>query len=93
MPESPINSKVPKCATIIFNPVSGKEDPERRKRIISETLAEQGYRCQFIATTKEQGAKALAAEAVKEGVDLLAVSGGDGTVMEAMAALVWQCSA
>jgi YegS/Rv2252/BmrU family lipid kinase len=88
MPEVPLDPETQKYVTIIFNPVSGREDPEQRKKIISEKLAEQGYRCQFIATTKEQGAKALAAQAVKEGVDLLAVSGGDGTVMEAMAALV-----
>lgn len=77
-----------KCVSIIFNPVSGQTDPEERQKIISDTLAEQGYTCQFINTTVEVGARALAAQAVKDGVDLLAVSGGDGTVMEALAALV-----
>jgi len=77
-----------KCVYVIFNPVSGKSDPEQRKKIISDTLAEQGYTCQFIATSREQGAKALAEQAVRDGADLLAVSGGDGTVMEAMSALV-----
>ena len=77
-----------KFVFVIFNPVSGKSDPEQRKKIISETLAEQGYQCQFIATSQEQGAKALAEKAVQDGADLLAVSGGDGTVMEAMSALV-----
>ncbi len=77
-----------KCVSIIFNPVSGKTNPEQRQKIISEALAAQGYRCQFISTTLEVGARALAAQAVKDGVDLLAVSGGDGTVMEALAALV-----
>ena len=77
-----------KCVLVIFNPVSGQGDPETRKRTISEALAAQGYVCQFIATSKEQGAKALAEQALKDGVDLLAVSGGDGTVMEAMSALV-----
>ena len=82
------NADAQKCVYVIFNPVSGKSDPEQRKKIISETLAEQGYECQFIATSREQGAKALAEQAVKDGADLLAVSGGDGTVMEAMSALV-----
>lgn len=77
-----------KCVFVIFNPVSGKSDPEQRKKIISDALATHGYTCQFIATSKEEGAKELAAKAVKDGVDLLAVSGGDGTVMEAMSALV-----
>ena len=81
----PVNQK---SVYVIFNPVSGKSDPEERKKVISDALAAHGYTCQFIATTKEQGAKACAAEALALGADLLAVSGGDGTVMEAMSALV-----
>ena len=79
---------VDKCVSIIFNPVSGQTDPERRKKAISDALAEHGYTCQFVETTQEEGARALAEKAVGRGVDLVAVSGGDGTVMEAMAALV-----
>ena len=77
-----------KSVFVIFNPVSGQSDPEERKKIISDALAAQGYTCQFIATSREEGAKALAAKALNDGADLLAVSGGDGTVMEAMSALV-----
>lgn len=77
-----------KCVTVIFNPVSGKTNPEARKKAISDALAGHGYTCQFIATTPEQGAKALAEQAIREGVDLIAVSGGDGTVMEVLSALV-----
>ena len=77
-----------KCVSIIFNPTSGQSDPEQRRKIISDTLAQQGYVCQFINTTQETGARALAAQALEDGVDLLAVSGGDGTVMEALSALV-----
>lgn len=77
-----------KSVTVIFNPVSGQGDPEQRKRVIEEALAEHGYRTQHLVTTKEKGARAFAEEALKDGVDLLAVSGGDGTVVEAMSALV-----
>lgn len=77
-----------KCVYVIFNPVSGKSDPEQRKKIISDALSEHGYTCQFIATSREAGAKAKAEEALEQGADLLAVSGGDGTVMEAMSALI-----
>jgi YegS/Rv2252/BmrU family lipid kinase len=77
-----------KCVYVIFNPTSGKSDPEERKKTISEALSSHGYTCQFIATTKQQGAKACAEEALRQGADLLAVSGGDGTVMEAMSAVV-----
>ncbi len=76
-----------KCVSIIFNPTSGKSDPEQRMHTISEALAGHGYTCQFITTTKERGAKALAREALENGVDLVAVSGGDGTVMEVLSAL------
>lgn len=77
-----------KCVTVIFNPVSGQGDPEERKAAIRAALAEHGYRCQELLTTPERGAKWHAQQALKEGVDLLAVSGGDGTVMEALTATV-----
>ena len=88
-PKQETDAKTPqKSVFVIFNPVSGQSDPDTRKKIISDALAVHGYTCQFIATSREQGAKALAAQALKDGADLLAVSGGDGTVMEAMSALV-----
>jgi YegS/Rv2252/BmrU family lipid kinase len=77
-----------KCVTVIFNPVSGKSDPEARKKAISDALARHSYTCQFSATTPEQSAKSLAEQTVRDGVDLVAVSGGDGTVMEVLSALV-----
>lgn len=77
-----------KCVTVIFNPVSGQGDPEERKARIEEALAEHGYRCQHLVTTREKGARHFAEEAVRDGVDLLAVSGGDGTVIETMSALI-----
>ncbi|MBA3943074.1 MAG: diacylglycerol kinase family lipid kinase [Herpetosiphonaceae bacterium] len=77
-----------KCVTIIFNPHSGQGDPEERKAAISNALAAHGYTCQYIATTPEEGAREAAATALKQGVDLLAVSGGDGTVVEALAAVM-----
>lgn len=77
-----------KCVTVIFNPVSGQTDPEERKKAIETALAQHGYRCQHLVTTPEQGARYQAEQALKDGVDLLAVSGGDGTVIEVMSALV-----
>ncbi len=77
-----------KCVTVIFNPKSGQSDPEERKTAISNALAVHGYTCQYIATTPEEGARQAAATALKEGIDLLAVSGGDGTVVEALAAVI-----
>ena len=90
VPDAPVsNSGVQqKCVTVIFNPVSGQGDPDERKQAITNGLAEHGYQCQHLVTTKEKGARAFAKEALAEGVDLLAVSGGDGTVVETMSALV-----
>jgi YegS/Rv2252/BmrU family lipid kinase len=77
-----------KCVFVIFNPVSGQGDPEARKSTISDALARHGYTSQFIATSKQEGAAELARKALEDRPDLLAVSGGDGTVMEVLSALV-----
>lgn len=77
-----------RCISVIFNPTSGIGDPTLRMRAISEALTRHGCTCQFFATTLERGAKVLAQEAVANGADLIAVSGGDGTVMEVLSALV-----
>ena len=68
--------------------MSGATDPEERKKIISDALASHGYTSQYLFTTEEEGANALAKKALADGVDLIAVSGGDGTVMEVLSALV-----
>ena len=81
-------SETRKCVFVIFNPASGSGDPDERQSAISGALASHGYECQFLATTEEKGADALAKEALADGVDLIAVSGGDGTVMQALSALV-----
>lgn len=85
---TPTSANAQKCVTVVFNPVSGQSDPEQRKKTIADALAQHGYRCQHLETTKEQGARAVAEQALEDGVDLLAVSGGDGTVVEAMSALI-----
>jgi YegS/Rv2252/BmrU family lipid kinase len=77
-----------KPVSIIFNPVSGKDDPDLRQKIIKETLAKHGYTPQFLVTTKQETAQQFAAKAAKDGTDLVVVSGGDGTVMEVLSALV-----
>jgi YegS/Rv2252/BmrU family lipid kinase len=77
-----------KSVYVIFNPVSAAEDPELRKQAISDAFAEHGYGCQWLVTSQEHGGKELAAQALQEGVDLIAVSGGDGTVIETISALV-----
>lgn len=77
-----------KCVSIILNPVSGQGDPEQRKKLISEALAKRGYTCQYAETSKQEGANAIAKRSIGEGVDLLVVAGGDGTVMEVLSAAI-----
>jgi YegS/Rv2252/BmrU family lipid kinase len=77
-----------KSVTVIFNPVSGQGDPGRRREIIMAAFERHRYTAQFVETSKERDAGELAREAHTDGADLIAVSGGDGTVMEALAALV-----
>ena len=68
---------------LILNPTSGTADhiDEVRRR-----GADQGYT--IFETEYEKHAIALAREAVADGVDLLAVAGGDGTVHEVVQGLV-----
>jgi YegS/Rv2252/BmrU family lipid kinase len=76
------------CILVIFNPVSGQGDPEARKQSITDALAEHGCTCEYLVTTPKQGARHFAREAVDRGVELIAVSGGDGTILETMTALI-----
>ena len=76
-----------KNVVVIINPVSGQSDPEQRKQDISQALEEHGCLCRFIETSEQCNIKELCDNAINEGADLLAVSGGDGTVMQVLSAL------
>lgn len=70
-----------KC-TVIYNPESGKKDFINKLDYVVKTLAENGYDVTVEKTEKPKHAVKLAEEACKDQVDLLVVSGGDGTVHE-----------
>jgi diacylglycerol kinase family enzyme len=59
-----------------------------RKARISEALALHGYGCRYLVTSPEESACHFAEQAIADGADLVGVSGGDGTVMEAITALI-----
>ena len=80
--------KIDRCVAVIFNPVSGQNDPEARRERISAALATHGWTCQYLVTTPKETARMFAEKAMADGASLLGVSGGDGTVMEVMSALV-----
>lgn len=76
------------CVTVIINPVSGAGDCEARQASISDALSDRGYTCQFFATAPDVEVKATVKEAIQNGAELILVAGGDGTVMQVIAALI-----
>jgi diacylglycerol kinase (ATP) len=77
-------------ATLIYNPVAGRH-PARRERQVreaAEVLRQGGIEAKLVPTTGPGVAQDLARAAVEEGVPLVLVCGGDGTVNEALNGLV-----
>ena len=73
-----------KSATLIYNPVAGR-NPARREREIGEiisVLRAVGIDCQALRTTGAGTATDLARDAAARSQDLIIVCGGDGTVNE-----------
>jgi diacylglycerol kinase (ATP) len=65
---------------VIFNPAARGEKARRFRRQLDAI----GAQCAFKATTAPGDARRLAAEAVRDGFDLIAAAGGDGTVNEVL---------
>jgi len=75
-----------KTIRVIINPTSGKE--ESILPIINTSMKEAGIEWEASITHKAGDAIRSAKAAVKEGIDALAVYGGDGTLMEAISGLI-----
>jgi YegS/Rv2252/BmrU family lipid kinase len=71
----------------ITNPAAARTRP-RSVDAIMRTFDAAGWNAELAATTGPGDARLLAAEAVAGGVEVVAVFGGDGTSMQAAAALV-----
>ncbi len=74
-------------ALVIANPAAARTDPLAVNAIMS-TLKAAGWTAEVLATGGSGDARLLAQYGVAEGVDVVAVFGGDGTTMQAAAALV-----
>jgi diacylglycerol kinase (ATP) len=70
-----------KC-TLIYNPVSGKKKFIDELPYVLDKLKQAGYDVKVEKTKRKKDAIALSKKAAKEKVDLLVVSGGDGTLHE-----------
>ena len=72
-----------KC-TIIYNPVSGKKDFVNHLDYVVKRMEENDYIVETQATSRPKHAISLAKDACEENVDLLIISGGDGTFHECL---------
>lgn len=80
-------------ALVIMNPVSGQHDPGETRALIEQRFAREQLGCEIRETREAGDALRWAREAPGEGFDLVVVSGGDGTIMEAMSGLIKSGSA
>ena len=71
----------------IMNPAAARTRP-RAVDAVMRTLTGAGWQVELAATTGPGDARRLAAAAVADGVEIVTVFGGDGTTMQAAAALV-----
>jgi diacylglycerol kinase family enzyme len=74
-------------ALLITNPVASRTSPERSDAV-SRVFRALGWRIEVVPTAAPGDARRLAELGVREGVDAVVVFGGDGTAMQAAAALV-----
>jgi YegS/Rv2252/BmrU family lipid kinase len=72
---------------LITNPAAARTRPQAVDAVM-RTFDAAGWNAELAATTGPGDARRLAAEGVAQGVDVVAVFGGDGTNMQAAAALV-----
>ncbi|NIM49448.1 MAG: YegS/Rv2252/BmrU family lipid kinase [Gemmatimonadales bacterium] len=74
-------------ALLIFNPVAARTDPQVVGSV-SRVFAAEGWELDVAGTTRPGHAAELACQGVEEGVDLIAIYGGDGTTMQAVGGIV-----
>jgi diacylglycerol kinase (ATP) len=80
-----------KKVVLIANPKAGQGGPERRQEALQRFCAlmkDRGINIEVRPTAGPRDATRLAAEAVREGFPEVIVSGGDGTINEALQGLV-----
>jgi diacylglycerol kinase (ATP) len=69
---------------VILNPVSGRGAGQEMAEVIRQTLTEAQATFDIVQTTEQLSAVAQAAQAVREGWDIVATAGGDGTANEVL---------
>ena len=72
---------------LITNPAAARHDPDV-VGAVSSALGAEGWEVDVAGTTKGGDAGRLAAQGVADGVNVIAVYGGDGTTMQAVGGMV-----
>jgi YegS/Rv2252/BmrU family lipid kinase len=72
---------------LITNPAAARHDPDVL-RTVSTVLGREGWDVDVAGTTRPGHAAELAREGVKDGVDVIAVYGGDGTTTQAASGML-----
>lgn len=72
-----------KRVALVYNPVSGTEDPKARRARLESLVQSAGLSCGLSETDRERGAAPLAEQALADGMERLLVCGGDGSITEA----------
>lgn len=75
-------------ALVIINPVAGRHDPNETRRVFEDVLERERIQYEIRETQATGDALRWGEQAEHDGFDIVIVSGGDGTVMEAMSGLI-----
>ena len=73
---------------VILNPVSGGGTGQQAAEAIRQTLAEEKATFDIVETTEQLSAVAQAAQAVREGWEIIAAVGGDGLANEVLNGII-----
>lgn len=75
-------------ALFILNPASGDHEADRTETTVVQALEDRGHEVEVRRTEGEGDARRWAGEAADDGIEVVAVAGGDGTVREAVSGIV-----
>ncbi len=73
---------------VILNPVSGRGAGQRTAEVVRHSLTEAKATFEIVETTEQRSAVAQAAQAVREGWDIIAAVGGDGSANEVLNGII-----
>jgi diacylglycerol kinase (ATP) len=83
-----ISLALPKKVLVILNPVAGHGKAKRRLPAVRSALAQSGIPYDVVETERRGHAAEISAAAAKNGYDILAAMGGDGTLSEVVNGLL-----